>query len=128
MISSNVLYVRRQHFVGDQSIDVEQPSAGWLRDTSRSSRGGTRARRRHAVGPLARADVATLGDLLQRDLAELGVPYEPEAGQCDVYRGPWVLYRDAAALFWRPYLFGTVSRDSALANIVVAVSAAKPAS
>ena len=71
---------------------------------------------------------ATLGDLLQRDLAELGVAYEPEAGRCDVYRGPWVLYRDAAALFWRPYLFGTVSRDSALANIVVAVSAAKPAS
>lgn len=71
---------------------------------------------------------ATLGDLMQRDLAELGVAYEPESGQCDVYRGPWVLYRDAAALFWRPYLFGTTPRDSALANIVVAVSAGKPAS
>jgi hypothetical protein len=35
-----------------------------------------------------------------------------------VYRGPWALYGDAAAVFWRPYLFETVPRDSALANLV----------
>lgn len=69
---------------------------------------------------------ATLGDLMQRDLAELGVAYAPESGQCDVYRGPWALYRDAAALYWRPYLFGAMARDSALANIVALRTAKAP--
>jgi len=64
----------------------------------------------------------TQGEFMRRDLAALGVPYEPESGICDVYRGAWIRYRNAAALFWDPYLSGKVPLDSALNNVVWAVS------
>ena len=64
----------------------------------------------------------TQGEFLRQDLGELGVAYDPESGICDVYRGPWAQYRDAAALFWLPHMHGRVSLDSALARIIDALS------
>ena len=67
----------------------------------------------------------THGELLRRELAELGVGYEPDAGVCNAYHGDWALYRDAAALYWRPHLFGGVPLDTALANMVRALAEAR---
>lgn len=66
----------------------------------------------------------TEDEFLRRDFADLGIGFEPGSGVCDVYRGPWILYRDAAALFWRPHLFRGVPLDSALENLVTALSTA----
>jgi hypothetical protein len=64
----------------------------------------------------------TGGSILKQDLADLGIPYDPESGVCDVYRGPWIRYRAAASLFWQPYLDGALPIDSALARIVSALN------
>lgn len=65
----------------------------------------------------------TQGEFLRRQLAELGVAYAPESGVCDVYRGPWVQYREAADLFWLPHMLGAVPLDSAIGRMVDAVTA-----
>lgn len=60
----------------------------------------------------------TQGDLLRRDLAEIGVGYEPGAGICNQFTGSWAIYRDALELFWKPYLEGRSSLDSATTNVL----------
>lgn len=70
----------------------------------------------------------TQGEFLRQDLAELGVGYDPESGICDVYRGAWVQYRYAAALFWLPHMQGRLPLDSALGRIIDALGVgARPA-
>lgn len=41
---------------------------------------------------------------------------------CDVYRGEWVQYRDAAELFWRSHMDGATSLNDAITEMVDALS------
>ena len=70
------------------------------------------------VTVVPRADVCHVRRVHEPRCRRNDCAYKPDTTRCDVYRGPWALYGDAAAVFWRPYLFETVPRDSALANLV----------
>jgi hypothetical protein len=64
----------------------------------------------------------TDGELTRRDLAELGIGYEPSAGRCNVFTGRWELYRHALSLFWQQHLDGKLSLNAAVSKMVEALS------
>ena len=72
----------------------------------------------------------TTGELVRRDLAYgimnmalcriRGRAYQPYAARFGLYSGSWGSFRDLLDLYWRPYLDGKVSFDSAIARLASA--------
>ena len=46
-----------------------------------------------------------------------GARYQPYAARFGLYSGSWERFRGQLDLYWRPYLDGTVSFDTAIARI-----------
>ena len=64
----------------------------------------------------------TTGELTRRNLADLGISYEPYADKNDLWSGPWRDYRGPLSLFWRQHLDGKLSLEEAISKMVDALS------
>jgi hypothetical protein len=64
----------------------------------------------------------TDGELVRRELAELGIGYNPDEGLCNVFTRGWEQYRDALDLFWRMHLDGNLSLEAAVSRMVDALT------